>query len=96
MKITEEYRELMQYNELPERFRAGDFGITEQEEAILKEFVDNFYDSVNRNGYVDLEDFTEFMAFLDLLRHANTDAIENILAESSIKSAEIWNRLREG
>ena len=52
MVITDEYIELMNCNNLPERFRAGDFGLLEEESATLREFVDNFYESVEDNGYV--------------------------------------------
>ena len=54
MVITEDYKRLMDHNELPERFRAGDFGIFDFEEDILREFIDNFYEAVESNGYVDL------------------------------------------
>ena len=46
MIISEEYERLMFYNELPERFRAGDFGLLEDEIATLRGFVDSFYASV--------------------------------------------------
>ena len=93
MTITEEYDDLMDYNNLPERFRAGDFGIFEDEEAILREFVDNFYETARRNGYVDLWDFTELMAFIDICRDADTDTVQNILVKAFIESAKIQNAL---
>ena len=49
MIISEEYERLMVYDELPERFRAGDFGLLEEEIATLRGFVDNFYASVEEN-----------------------------------------------
>ena len=94
MLITEEYRRLMDHTELPERFRAGSFALFEEEKAILCDFVDRFYETVHRNGYVDPEDFTEFMAFIDILRAADTDAVQNILTYAFMKSAEIQNILR--
>ena len=93
MIISEEYKRLMLYYELPERFRAGDFGLLEEEIATLKDFVHNFYASVEDNGCVTLEDFTEFMDFLAVIRDADSDAVRNIIAEVFIKSAEIRNRL---
>ena len=93
MIISEEYKSLMFYNELPERFRAGDFGLLEDEIATLKGFVDSFYASVEDNGCVTLEDFTEFMDFLAVIRDADSDAVQNIIAEVFMKSAEIRNRL---
>ena len=71
----------MFYNELPERFRAGDFGLLEDEIATLRGFVDSFYASVEENGCVTLEDFTEFMDFLAVIRDADSDAVQNIIAE---------------
>ena len=66
MKLSEEYERLMLYSELPERFRAGDFGLLEDEAATPRDFVDSFYTSVEENGCVTLEDFTEFMDFLSV------------------------------
>ncbi len=93
MIISEEYERLMFYDELPERFRAGDFGLLEEELAILRGFVDSFYASVEENGYVALEDFTEFMDFLAVIWDADSDAVRNIIAEVFMKSAAIRNRL---
>ena len=61
--------------------------------ATLREFVDSFYASVEDNGCVTLEDFTEFMDFLAVIRDADSDAVQNIIAEVFMKSAEIRNRL---
>ena len=93
MKISEEYERLMHYSELPERFRAGDFGLLEEEIATLRGFVDSFYASVEDNGCVTLEDFTEFMDFLAVIRDANSEVVQNIIAEVFMKSAEIRNLL---
>ncbi len=93
MIISEEYERLMDFNELPERFRAGDFGLLEEEIATLREFVDNFYASVENNGCVTLEDFTVFMDFLCVIRDADSEAVQNLIAEVFIKSAEIRNRI---
>ena len=93
MVITEEYIQLMTDYELPERFRAGDFALFEDEEAILREFVDNFYAAVEDNGCVTLEDFTEFMDFLCVLWGADSDVVQNILMEAFMRSAGIRNKL---
>ncbi len=95
MIISKEYERLMYYDELPERFRAGDFGLFEDEIATLKGFVDSFYASVEENGYVTLKDFTEFMDFLAVIRDASSDVVQNIIAEVFMKSAEIRNRLTQ-
>ena len=93
MIISEEYKKLMFYAELPERFRAGDFGLLEDEMATLRGFVDSFYASVEDNGCVTLEDFTEFMDFLFVIWDADSDAVRNIITEVFMKSAQIRNRL---
>ncbi len=80
---------------LPERFRAGDYVIYEDEEKTLREFVDSFYASVEKNGCVTLEDFTEFMDFLDLLRDADTEEVQFILTGAFVKSAKIRSRLEK-
>ena len=95
MIISKEYERLMYYDELPERFRAGDFGLLEDEIATLNGFVDSFYASVEENGCVTLEDFTEFMDFLAVIRDVNSDAVQNIVAEVFMKSAEIRNKLSD-
>ncbi|MBR0139713.1 MAG: hypothetical protein IJM17_05440 [Firmicutes bacterium] len=96
MKISEDYEEIMNYDELPERFRAGFFGLYEYEIPILRGFVDDFYESVKSRGYVSLEDFTEFMAFLDVLRPADTDPVQNILTYAFSNSHMIASALRKG
>ena len=93
MIISKEYERLMFYDELPERFQAGDFGLFEDEIATLRGFVDSFYASVEDNGCVALKDFTELMDFLAVIRDADSDAVQNIIAEVFMKSAEIRNRL---
>jgi len=93
MIVTEDYIRLMTYYELPERFRAGDFGLLEEEVAILREFVDSFYASVEGNGYVTLEDFTEFMDFLCVLQGADSEQVQLIWTMAFMKSAEIRNNL---
>ena len=95
MIISEEYERLMFYNELPERFRAGDFGLLEEEIATLRDFVDSFYASVEDNGCVTLEDFTAFMDFLATIRDADSDVVQNIIAGVFMKSAEIRNKLSD-
>ena len=93
MIVSEEYKRLIFYSELPERFRAGDFGLFEDEISTLRAFADSFYVSVEDNGCVTLEDFTEFMDFLAVIRDADSDAVKNIIAEVFMKSAEIRNKL---
>ncbi len=75
MIISEDYNRLMYYDELPERFRAGDFGLLEEEIETLREFVDSFYASVERNGCVTLEDFTVFMDFLCIVKDADNEEV---------------------
>jgi len=93
MKLSDRYKELMKPGDLPDRFRAGDFTIDVNEQEILYEFVTNFYESVEVNQSVPLEDFVEFMDFMDLLRDADTPEVQNVLTEAFMKSAEIGNRL---
>ncbi len=93
MKISEEYKRLMSYDGLPERFRAGDFGLLEEELATLRDFVDSFYASARDNGYVTLEDFTQFMDFLAVIRDADSKAVQNVIAEVFMKSSELRNGL---
>ena len=93
MKVSEEYEQLMFDDGLPERFRAGDYGLLEDEIATLRSFVDSFYASVEEHGCVTLEDFTAFMDFLAVIRDADSVAVQNLIAEAFMKSAEIRNRL---
>ncbi len=53
----------------------------------------SFYAYVEDNGCVTLEDFTEFMDFLAVIRDADSEAIQNLIAEVFMKSAAIRNRL---
>ena len=79
--------------EVAENFRAGSFNLFEWELETLKEFVNNFYSSVERNGCVTLEDFTVFMDFLCIVKDADNEDIQNLIAGAFMKSAEIRNKL---
>ena len=91
MIIPKEYDSLM--CEVAENFRAGSFALFEWELETLKEFVNNFYSSVERNGCVTLEDFTVFMDFLCVVKDADNEDVQNLIAEAYMKSAEIRNKL---
>ena len=91
MIIPKEYDSLM--HEVAENFRAGSFGLFEWELETLEEFVNNFYSAVERNGCVTLEDFTVFMDFLCVIKDADNEDVQNLIARAFMKSAEIRNRL---
>ena len=91
MIIPKDYDSLMY--EVAENFRAGSFNLFEWELKTLKEFVNNFYSSVERNGCVTLEDFTVFMDFLCIVKDADNEDIQNLIAGAFMKSAEIRNKL---
>ena len=91
MIIPKEYDSLM--CEVAENFRAGSFALCEWELETLKEFVNNFYSSVERNGCVTLEDLTVFMDFLCVVKDADNEDVQNLIAEAFRKSAEIRNKL---
>ena len=91
MIIPKEYDNLM--CEVTESFRAGSFGLFEWELATLEEFVNNFYSAVERNGCVTLEDFTVFMDFLCVIKDADNEEVQNLIARAFMKSAEIRNKL---
>lgn len=55
--------------------------------------MDDFYASVEGDGCVTLEDFTEFMDFLWVLWGADSGVVQNILMAAFMKSAEIRNKL---
>ena len=93
MEISEKYRRLMHYTDLPERFRAGDFSITEEEETVLRGFLDSFYAAVEENGCVTLRDFTEFMSFLYVLHMADTEVVQLLMMDVFMESARIGNSL---
>ncbi len=79
MIISEDYERLMFQDDLPERFRAGDFGMLDEEIATLRGFVDSFYASAKDNGCVTLEDFTELMDFLFVIWDADSETVWNII-----------------
>ncbi len=95
MKISREYKELMEYYNLPERFRAGDYAFYDDEDKILREFIESFYASAEKNGCVSLWDFAVFMDFLSVTRDADTQEMDLIITEAFIKSAKIRNRLEK-
>ena len=93
MIIPKDYDSLMY--EVAENFRAGCFNLFEWELETLKEFVNNFYSSVERNGCVTLEDFTVFMDFLCIVKDADNEDIQNLIAGAFMKSAEIRNKKKK-
>lgn len=93
MIIPKEYNSLMY--DVAESFRAGSFVLFEWELEILEEFVNNFYEAVERDGCVTLEDFTEFMDFLCVVKDADNEKIQNIITRAFMKSAEIRNKLSD-
>ena len=62
---------------------------------IPEEFVNNFYSAVESNGCVTLEDFTVFMDFLCVVKDADNEAVQNLIARAFMKSAEIRNKLSD-
>ena len=61
----------------------------------IKKFVNNFYSAVEHNGCVTLEDFTVFMDFLCIVKDADNEDIQNLIAGAFMKSAEIRNKLSD-
>lgn len=93
MEISPEKRRLMHWTELPERFRAGDFAISEEEDAVLRGFIESFYAAAEENGCVALRDFAEFMGLLGVLRDADTEQVQRILTAAFMGSARIEHSL---
>ena len=62
---------------------------------ISEEYVNNFYSAVESNGFVTLEDFTVFMDFLCVVKDADNEAVQNLIARAFMKSAEIRNKLSD-
>ena len=95
MRISEEYRRLMNSAALPERFRAGDYSLDEEEKAVLMDFVDSFYASVKENDGVPLEDFLEFMDFLDVIWCGDTEEVTEVAAYACLNSAKLRSALEK-
>ena len=93
MIISNDYKDLMRSEKLPERFRAGDYFVDEEEVKTLKEFVKNFYEAVEENQGVTLEDFTEFMDFMDVIRDAENEEVQDVVTEAFVRSAKIRNKI---
>ncbi|MBE6025367.1 MAG: hypothetical protein E7229_00490 [Clostridiales bacterium] len=93
MIIPKDYDSLMY--EVAENFRAGSFALFEWELETLEEFVNNFYSAVEGNGCVTLEDFTAFMDFLCIIKDADNEDVQNLIARAFMKSAEIRNKLSD-
>ena len=62
---------------------------------IPEEYVNNFYSAVESNGFVTLEDFTVFMDFLCVVKDADNETVQNLIARAFMKSAEIRNKLSD-
>ena len=94
MIVSDRYEECAE--NLAEQFRAGSFNIFDDEKEILREFVDNFYDSIEKNGYVSLDEFTKFVDFMALIKDVDSDPVENLAMYVFMRSASIRNRLEKG
>jgi hypothetical protein len=89
MIISKEYRQLMDSPALTDRFRAGDYFLYEEEESVLKDFIDSFYESAKQNGCVPLNVFFEFMSLLDLIRDGDTDEVVNLAAYAFVECSKL-------
>ncbi len=78
MTVSKEYELLMDPNNMPERFREGNFALCKEEKAILVDFIDSFYESLKQNKCVPLDDFFKFMELLDLIRDCDTDEMTDL------------------
>ena len=95
MLISKEYTQLMESPDLTDRFRAGDYYIDEEEQAILKDFIDSFYVSVKQNGCVPLNDFFEFMDLLDFIRDGDTDEVQYLADYAFVESCKLRSDIEE-
>ena len=95
MRLSKEYGRLMDCACLPERFRAGDYFLDGEEKAVLKDFIDGFYDSVKENGCVPLDDFFEFMDFLDLIWCGDTEEVTEVAAYAFLNSAKLHSAVEK-
>ena len=60
-----------------------------KEKAVLMDFVDSFYASVKENDGVPLEDFLEFMDFLDVIWCGDTEEVTEVAAYACLNSAKL-------
>lgn len=95
MRISKEYGELMDSARLPERFRAGDYSLDVEEKAVLKDFIDGFYDFVKENGCVPPDDFFGFMDFLDLIWCGDTEEVTEVAAYAFLNSAKLRSAIEK-
>ena len=95
MIISKEYKQLMDSPALTERFRAGDYAIDKEETAVLKGFIDSFYESAKQSGCVPLADFFKFMDLLDLIRDGDTDEVMDLTAYAFIKCCKLRSAVEE-
>ena len=95
MRISKEYRQLMDSACLPERFRAGDYSLDEEEKDILMDFIDSFYASVKENDGVPLDDFLEFMDFLDVIWCGDTEEVTEVAAYACLNRAKLRSAIEK-
>ena len=89
MLISKEYESLMDSPSLTDRFRAGDYFLYEEEESVLKEFIDSFYASIKQKGHVPLNEFFGFMDLLDLIKDGDTDEVMNLTAYAFVECCKL-------
>ena len=92
MFIDKEFDKLWHPDNLPERFRAGQFEIYDYEKQILIDHIHKFYDYIREQDCVQLLDYAKFLEFLELLMKTGDETLGEIADEAWILTA----RMRHG
>ena len=92
MFIDKEFDKLWHPDNLPERFRAGQFEIYDYEKQILLDHIHKFYDYIREEHCVPLLDYAYFLEFLELLMKTGDETLGEIADEAWILTA----RMRSG
>ena len=93
MFIDKEFDKLWHPDNLPERFRAGQFEIYDYEKQILVDHIHKFYDYIREQHCVPLLDYAYFLEFLELLMKTGDETLGEIADEAWILTAKLGHGL---
>ena len=95
MFSDKDFEELWDSGELYDRFRNGDFALSDRERQIIIAHMDRFFDYIDEQKEVPLLDLTLFNEFLLELLLSENDELLNIAFRAVMRNSMLRNRLME-
>ena len=95
MFIDNEFDELWDPWDLPERIKGGDFTVYDWEKEVILNHIHGFFDYIKELGHVPLRDFANFLEFLDTLGETGDPGLTEFVTEAMILTAQMRTALEK-